>query len=267
MNLDALQIIFLAILQGLTEFLPVSSSGHLLLPSLLLGWADQGLSFDVAVHVGSLFAVLAYFKLDIAKLTIAWLGSFNSSSKTDDAKLAWLLIIATIPVALAGLLLRDAIEQYGRSVLLIALSSIGFALLLLWSEYFSNRKATLKDLTWKSALFIGLAQMLALIPGTSRSGVTMTAGLFCHLNRASAARFSFLLAIPTIFASGLFTSVELFTSDVSPPWFTLILAASISGLVAYSCIHFFLGLIERVGFLPFVIYRLLLGGLLLAIYL
>lgn len=267
MNLDYIQVTLLAMLQGFTEFLPISSSGHLLLPSMLLGWSDQGLTFDVAVHIGSLLAVIVYFRHDVSRLITAWIGSLTTSKHSDDSKLAWLLLIATVPGGIAGLLLNNWVEQYGRSVLLIAVTSIAFAILLYWSDRSSEDRKCLADLNWKSALLIGCAQALALIPGTSRSGITMTAALFCHLTREAAARFSFLLAIPLIFATGLLKSAELYANDgTAVQWLTLLYAALVSGAVAYACIHFFLRLIERTGFLPFVIYRMLLGVTLLVLF-
>lgn len=270
MDLDLVQVSLLAILQGLTEFLPISSSGHLLLPSLLLGWADQGLRFDVAVHVGTLLAVLAYFRSDIRRLLVAWFLSLGSGKSSADSKLAWLLLMATLPTGIAGLLFSDVLEQYTRSIVIVAVTSILFALLLLWSDRAGNQRQELFDLNWKQALFIGFAQMLALIPGTSRSGVTMTAALFCNLNRQAAARFSFLLAIPIILASGLLKSIEMLNGDgefgAASEWLTLAYAAGVSALVAFFCIHYFLRLIASIGFLPFVIYRIVLGALLLAVY-
>lgn len=264
MNLDLFQVSFLAILQGLTEFLPISSSGHLILPSLLFGWDDQGLSFDVAVHVGSLLAVLIYFRKDIARLASALFNSLLRHTYNSDSRLAWMLIVATIPAGLAGLLLNDYVEQYGRSSLIIAITSISFALLLLGSDRVGSKQKTLQELDWKTVLIIGFSQALALIPGTSRSGVTMTAALFCNLDRQAAARFSFLLAIPLILASGGLKAVELIAAEgATVEWLVLLYAALLSALVAYGCIHVFLQLIERIGFMPFVIYRVLLGVFLL----
>lgn len=267
MNADPVQLSVLAIIQGLTEFLPVSSSGHLLLPSLLLDWPDQGLNFDVAVHIGSLLAIIVYFRKDLLRLFLAWGASLISRKASEDARLAWLIILATIPAGLAGLLLNDFVEDYARALPVIATTSIVFALLLYWSERRGSLQASISALTWRSALFIGVAQMLALIPGTSRSGVTMTAALFCNLTRAAAARFSFLLSIPIILATGLLKTTELLSSgDSTIDWAGLMYATILSGLVAYSCIHYFLRLIDRIGFLPFVLYRVALGLLLFAVY-
>jgi len=259
-GLGFFQVTILAVLQGATEFLPVSSSGHLILPSLLFAWHDQGLTFDVAVHVGTLFAVLIYFRDELQRLVFALILSVFQRKNSEDSKLAWMLLAATIPAGLSGLLLASQVEQYSRSLILIGVTSIGFGLLLFVSDRFGSKQRTLADMNWKTALLIGFSQVLALIPGTSRSGVTMTAALFCNLDRAAAARFSFLLAIPIITASGLLRGIQLLQADTeSVEWFVLLYAIFISAVVAYLCIRYFLQLIERFGFLPFVIYRVLLG--------
>ncbi|MEZ5492209.1 MAG: undecaprenyl-diphosphate phosphatase [Gammaproteobacteria bacterium] len=265
--MEYLQATFLAILQGFTEFLPISSSGHLILPAELLGWQDQGLVFDVSVHVGSLAAVIYYFRAQIVALGLAWVRSLGQQGSTEESKLAWLIIVATVPAGLAGLLANDLVELYARSILLIAVTSIVFALLLYMSDRQSGTPGNLSNLTWKTALLIGLAQMLALLPGTSRSGVTMTAGLFVGLSRHAAAQFSFLLAIPIIAASGLLKSIDFYQLGAGvSEWITLLYGAVVSGVVSYFCIHYFLKLIERIGFFPFVVYRVLLGLLLFAVY-
>ena len=169
------QLTILALIQGLTEFLPISSSAHLILPSQLLGWPDQGLVFDVAVHVGTLLAVVCYFYRDLYAMLVAWLGSFRGRGDQAQARLAWLLIVATLPVGLAGLLLNDLVAEYGRSTLVIAGASIFFALGLWWADKRRQGTLALHSVGWREAIWIGLAQMLALIPGTSRSGVTMVA--------------------------------------------------------------------------------------------
>ncbi|MDE0982629.1 MAG: undecaprenyl-diphosphate phosphatase [Gammaproteobacteria bacterium] len=259
-GLDFFQVTILAVLQGATEFLPVSSSGHLILPSLLFAWHDQGLTFDVAVHVGTLFAVLIYFRDELQRLVFALILSVFQRKNSEDSKLAWMLLAATIPAGLSGLLLASQVEQYSRSLILIGVTSIGFGLLLFVSDRFGSKQRTLADMNWKTALLIGFSQVLALIPGTSRSGVTMTAALFCNLDRAAAVRFSFLLAIPIITASGLLRGIQLLQAETeSVEWFVLLYAIFISAVVAYLCIRYFLQLIERFGFLPFVIYRVLLG--------
>lgn len=268
-ELGFIQISVLAIIQGITEFLPISSSAHLILPSLMFGWTDQGLSFDVAVHVGTLLAVLAYFRRDLWRLGLAWLLSFTGQ-RSPDARLGWLLIAATVPAALAGWLLNDLVENYARSALVIGLTSIVFGLILQHADHYQSRltqsRSDLAELSWRQALLIGCCQALALIPGTSRSGVTMTAALYCGYSRPQAARFSFLLAIPIIFASGVLRLAEGGAGSQSIDWGMQAYAAGISALVALLCIHFFLRFISRIGYLPFVVYRVTLGVILLALY-
>ena len=273
MEIDLFQSSILAVVQGLTEFLPISSSAHLLLPSQLLGWPDQGMAFDVAVHFGSLLAVLMYFRRDLRDLFVAWLYSLGSllssqsavsAAQRSHASLAWLLLLATLPAGLAGFFGQQLLEDYARDGRVLAVTSIGFALLLWWADSSGNKIKQLGELNWRGALLIGFAQALALIPGTSRSGVTMTAALMLGFSREAATRFSFLLAIPIILASGGLQAFGLIGDGISAvQWQILISATAISGVVAFMCIHFFLQLIGRVGFLPFVIYRILLGLLIL----
>ncbi|MCG8612308.1 MAG: undecaprenyl-diphosphate phosphatase, partial [Pseudomonadales bacterium] len=199
--MDWIQTVVLALIQGLSEFLPISSSAHLILPSQILGWQDQGLAFDVAVHVGSLLAVVLYFRQDVSQLFFAWLKSCpqlvtRPAAIAPDGKLAWMIILATIPAGLAGLVFKDFIEAELRSTMVIAVTTIGFGLLLGFSDRFARSDQGMTSLTWRAALIIGLSQALALLPGTSRSGITMTAALFLGLSRDTAARFSFLLSIP-----------------------------------------------------------------------
>ncbi|MCC2616424.1 undecaprenyl-diphosphate phosphatase [Aestuariibacter halophilus] len=257
------EIIILAIIQGLTEFLPISSSAHLILPSELLGWDNQGLAFDVAVHVGSLLAVMIYFREEIIRLTAAWFQHGLSKQQTDESRLAWWVIVATIPAVFAGYFGKAFIEQYTRSALVIACTTIGFGLLLWYADYTAKLRKNIYQLTWKSALWIGLAQALALIPGTSRSGITMTAGLMLGLNRESAARFSFLLSIPVILGAGLLSTLDLLEANIPVDWSAMFYGIGLSFVSAYTCIYLFLAWIARIGMLPFVIYRLALGGVLL----
>ncbi|GAA6183555.1 undecaprenyl-diphosphate phosphatase [Aliiglaciecola sp. NS0011-25] len=257
------EIIILAIIQGITEFLPISSSAHLILPSELLGWQNQGLAFDVAVHVGSLLAVMIYFRADIARMLVAWVQSGFSKQQTDDSKLAWWVILATIPAVAIGFLAKDFIEEYARSALVIACTTIVFGLVLWYADVTGKLTKNIYQLTWKNALFIGLAQAIALIPGTSRSGITMTAGLMLGMNRESAARFSFLLSIPVILGAGLLATLDLLQADTSVDWEALFYGIGLSFISAYACIFLFLSWISKIGMLPFVIYRLVLGVILL----
>lgn len=268
MNLDYFQVTILAIIQGITEFLPISSSAHLIFPSSILGWPDQGLSFDVALHVGTFLAVLSFYRHTVLSLVRAWLRHITTGEKSADANLAWLIVIASVPAGIAGVLFQSAVEEYARALPIIAISSVFFAILLLFSERRSKAHFSLENMTWQHALFIGLAQAMALIPGTSRSGVTMTAALLCHINKQEAAKFSFLLSMPIIFASGLLKGGQLIQSEtVSIDWIQLAYSVVLTGLIALACIHWFLKLIERVGFLPFVIYRIVLGAVLGIVYL
>ncbi|GGF69003.1 undecaprenyl-diphosphate phosphatase [Alteromonas lipolytica] len=258
------EIIALAIIQGLTEFLPISSSAHLILPAAVLGWENQGLAFDVAVHVGSLMAVMIYFRQDILQMTTAFLTRGFSKNQTADSKLAWFVVVGTIPVVIAGFFLKSYIETDARSAAVIAVTTIVFGLLLWYADATAKLQKTLEQLNLRQSIIIGLAQMLAIIPGTSRSGITMTAGLMLGLNRESAARFSFLLSIPTILGAGLFATKDLLEAETAVDWSALIYGAGFSFVSAYLCIYLFLSWISRIGMLPFVIYRLLLGAVLVA---
>ncbi len=261
--MDTLQIAILALVQGLTEFLPISSSGHLILPSQILGWSDQGLAFDVAVHVGSLIAVVGYFRNDLVELTKAWFASL-AGNKSPEGSLAWFVIMATIPAGLAGLLFDDFIETHLRSILVIAATTIIFGVLLGLADKKGSRSIPMAQMGVKRALYIGLAQALALIPGTSRSGITMTAGLALGLERQAAARFSFLLSIPIIVLSGGYKALTLLGHE-NVVWSELFLGVVLSAISAAVCIHLFLTWIDRIGMWPFVVYRLVLGVVLLFI--
>ncbi len=264
-SLSLLQLIVLAIVQGLTEFLPISSSGHLILPGALLGWSDQGLAFDVAVHVGTLLAVLVYFRRDLAQLALAWGRDTMHRRVTAESRPAWFLVVGTIPAGLAGLLMDDLVESHLRTVVVIASTTILFGVLLGLADRCSSRARGLDTMGWRDAVMIGLAQALALVPGTSRSGITMTAGLMLGFDRMAAARFSFLLSIPVIVLSGAYKGLALMQGE-AVDWGALSIAVVVSALTAYACIRTFLTWVERVGMMPFVWYRLLLGILLLILY-
>lgn len=257
--MDLVQIITLALVQGLTEFLPISSSAHLILVPLLTGWPDQGLAFDVAVHVGTLAAVVLYFHRELQTMTREWAGSLGGRGLTPEARLAWAVLLGTVPVGLAGLLAKEVIETQLRSPLVIAAATIGFGLLLWWADVRGRGRRVEHSLGWGDALLIGAAQALALIPGTSRSGITMTAGLALGLTRQAAARFSFLLSIPVIALAGGLETLDLLSSPGQAHWWVLVLGSLLSGLSAYLCIVWFLRLLERIGLWPFAVYRLVLG--------
>lgn len=265
--LSDLQVVILALVQGLTEFLPISSSAHLILPSQLLAWPDQGLAFDVAVHLGSLLAVLGYFRRDVWSMLTAWLASLvRRPHVSADSRLAWWVILGTIPAGLAGLLLEHLIEQHLRSILVIAVATLVFGAALWWSDRRRGPRRDLSQLSWRSVMIIGVAQAIALIPGTSRSGITMTAALALGFQKTQAARFSFLLSIPLIAAAALLKGLELAQSALPVYWGEILAGLLLSAVSAYLCIALFLKWIERVGFLPFVLYRFALGAVLLAVY-
>lgn len=264
--MDFLQILVLALVQGLTEFLPVSSSAHLILVPILTGWEDQGLAFDVAVHVGTLSAVVIYFRQEIAKMFISWVASVSGKGVDQDARLAWAVLLGTIPVGLAGLFFKDFIELHLRSPYVLATSTLVFALLLWWADAKSRGQRNEYSIRWLDVLFIGLAQALALIPGTSRSGATMTAGLFLGLSRKASARFSFLLSIPVIVLAGGLEALDYLKEANIDDMQPLLLGALLSGVSAYFCIHYFLVLLEKIGMLPFVIYRIILAVFLFVMF-
>jgi len=263
---DILQIIVLALVQGLTEFLPISSSAHLILVPVLTGWDDQGLAFDVAVHVGTLTAVVLYFRKEISAMFFAWLASLKGKH-SEDSKLAWGVLIGTIPVGLAGLLFKDVISEHLRTPLVIAATTLIFGFLLWYADWSGKRERDEHTVSWKDIIFIGCAQAIALIPGTSRSGITITAGLMLGLTAPAAARFSFLLSIPVIVLAGGVETLEYLEVASMNDMGDLITGALISALSAYLCIHYFLMLLERIGMTPFVVYRLILGVVLLSLYL
>ena len=262
------QIVVLALVQGLTEFLPISSSAHLILVPVLSDWPDQGLAFDVIVHLGTLTAVMWYFRKDVKTLSVDWTQSCIKKQTVGESRLAWLVVIGTIPVAVIGLLLHDFIDSELRSPIVIAWATIGFGLLLGVADYLGKIKNTQSEyqLSWKNGLIIGLAQALALIPGTSRSGITMTVGLFSGLTRQGAARFSFLLSIPVILLAGGYKTLKLIQQGNGIDWFSMGLGYALSAISAYVCIHYFLKMLERIGMTPFVIYRVTQGVILLYLF-
>ncbi len=264
--MDPLHAIALALVQGLTEFLPISSSAHLILIPALLGWPDQGLAFDVAVHVGTLAAVVAYLRRDLERLAAGWVRSVvRARPFSPESRLAWMVIAATIPVGAAGLLAGDAVGHHLRSPAVIAIANLVFALLLLGADRWGSRARGVESLTLGHALLIGCAQAFALVPGASRSGVTITAGLALGLTPRAAARFSFLLAVPVIALAGGAEGLELLTAPGAVDWAWFGLGALVAGMSAYVCIGVFLALVAQVGLWPFAVYRIALGALLLGL--
>ncbi len=263
--IDPLQAFWLALVQGLTEFLPISSSGHLILAPMVMGWPDQGLAFDVAVHVGSLIAVLAYFRRDLAAMAASVPDALQLRDNRNTRLIAH-LAVATVPVVIAGFLFEQWVEDNLRSPLVIAWTMLGFALVLWFADRVGSRERTLDGIDWRIALVIGLAQVIALVPGTSRAGITITAALLLGMTRVDASRFSFLLSIPTIIAAGVLEGASLANGVGPVDWTVFIVGVTVSALSAYACIALFLHVIERIGFMPFVIYRIILGAVLLYLF-
>ena len=257
------QILVLAIVQGLTEFLPVSSSGHLILVPAFTGWADQGQVTDVMVHVGSLFAVIAYFWRDCLNLAAGGLELVRGR-KTDRARLAGLILVATVPALAFGAVLEfSGLARSIRGVEIVAWNAVIFGILLYVADVVGPRIKAMEDVRLPSALAIGLAQAVALIPGTSRSGITMTAARFMGFRRDEAARFSFLLGIPAIAAAGLFKGLGALADDAPFPVDAL-WAAFFTFFSAIAAIAILMAVVRRTSFLIFVIYRLALALLLFA---
>jgi len=265
-----LNAIILGIVQGLTEFLPISSNAHLRLVGLLLGTGrDPGAAFTAIIQLGTELAVIVYFGADLWRIISRWfLALFGRIPRNDpDAKMGWFIILGSVPIVVLGVIFQKTIETTLRSLWVIAVTLIVFGILLGIADYVGAKKRRLRDLTAPHAAIYGGAQALALLPGVSRSGGTITAGLFLGYERAAAARYSFLLAIPAVFGSGLF---ELYKTIKSPgsEVFTAgetAVATVVSFMVGLVVIVFFMNYISKRSFLPFVIYRLALGGTLVAL--
>ncbi len=265
-----LQVIVLALLQGVTEFLPISSSGHLILVRQLTPWADQltdgtnQMMFDVALHVGTLAAVLFYFRHEIGRMSRDWLKTFTSAETTGDTRLAWQVAAGTIPAALAGLFFHDFVQNTIRHELgVIFTTTVLFGLLLGIAYTKGKRQYSEYALSMTGAVLIGTAQALALIPGTSRSGITITMALILGLTGTGAARFSFLLSIPVIVLAGGQQFVGSLGASASVNWYALAFGALAAGLTAYASIYYLLKLVHRIGMWPFAGYRLALGAVIL----
>ena len=265
--MDIFEAIVLALVQGFTEFLPISSSAHLILVPRFMGWADQGLAFDVAVHFGTLMAVLWFFHEEVWAIACAWCAALvGRAHDATNARLGWAILVATVPVVLAGVAFEDVIETSLRSPLVIATTTAVFGVLLWVADLHKKEVSDEHQISIRQALLIGLAQVLALIPGTSRSGITITAGLALGLSRSAAARFSFLLAIPAIAGAALLKTVDLVVSPDPVEWLPMGVGLVVAATSAYLCIKVFLGVIGRIGMLPFMLYRLLLAGYLFWVF-
>lgn len=261
--MTTLQIVVLAIVQGLTEFLPISSSGHLVLVPYLIEWTDQGLAFDVAVHFGSLVAVCLFFREDILGLLRGSARILGGDIKSPQSYMALAIALGTIPAAAAGLLFASWIEANLRDPSIIVYTLAGYGILMALADRFAKREKGITDIRIRDALVIGVAQALALVPGTSRSGVTITAGRLLGFERQDAARFSFLLSAPVILLATVYKGAELILGDTVVAWGQLALGVVVSAIVAYLSIEFFMRFVSRIGLAPFAIYRLALAGLIL----
>jgi undecaprenyl-diphosphatase len=262
--MEIYQAIILGVVQGLTEFLPISSSAHLILLPQLTDLPDQGLAFDIVVHFGTLMAVMLYYRQDISQIISSF---FTQNPKYDNnARIGWGLILATIPVGIFGVIFQDIINTDLRSTTVIAYATIIFGLLLYFADFVHKQQSILKDEMTIGVMFIvGVFQVLSLIPGTSRSGITITAALLLGFNYRCATKFAFLLSIPVIILSMLFISFRLFNNPQDFDFIILFIGFSTSFFAAYMIIYFFIKLIQKISMLPFVIYRLILGFILLSL--
>jgi undecaprenyl-diphosphatase len=274
--MSLLQAIVLGIVQGLTEFLPISSTAHLLIVPRLFGWGDPGAAFSAVIQIGTLAAVLTYFWRDSVRIVAAVVSGLARGKPlgTPEARLGWMIAVATVPIVVCGLLFKDQIATTLRSLYVVAASMIALAVLLMIAELYLQwrvrRGMPLKEIgaaTWWDAVVVGFAQAIALVPGSSRSGTTITAGLFCGFSREAAARFSFLCSLPSIFAAGVYQLYKerdaLFASQADGV--NLVVATIVSGVVGYWSIGFLLRLLRTRTTLPFIVYRLALGVLLLGL--
>ena len=258
-----LQVVVLAVVQGLTEFLPISSSGHLVLVPAAFSWTDQGLAFDVAVHFGSLLAVCVFFRGDILALLRGGIQLGFGNRESLESRMALAIGIGTVPAAVAGLLFAGWIEANLRSPTVIVFTLSGYAVLMALADRLGGRKRDITNVRVSDALLIGCAQALALIPGTSRSGVTITAARMLGFERQNAARFSFVLSAPVILLATVYKTWEMVTGDAAVPWLQLGVGAGVAAVVAYLSIDFFMRFVRRIGLMPFAIYRLILAAIIL----
>jgi undecaprenyl-diphosphatase len=264
------EAVVLGVVQGLTEFLPISSNAHLRIVGAAFGWDDPGAAFTAITQIGTELAVLIYFARDIGRIVAAWVASlFNAERRSDpDARMGWLIIVGSIPIIILGLLFQKQIETNLRDLRIIAIALVAFSLVLYVADRRGAKDRDLVDLTVGHGVVYGLAQALALIPGVSRSGGTITAGLFLGYSRSAAARYSFLLAIPAVLGSGLYEVYKTFKGGVhgaQVDWAPTIVATVLAFVVGLSVIAWLLRYLNRGSFTPFVVYRVILGLLVLAL--
>lgn len=266
----------LGIVQGLTEFLPISSSAHLILVPWFLGWKPEGLAFDVSLHVGTALAVIVFFWRDWIRLARELILGIRERKplSNPDRRLAWYLVVGTLPAMVAGLFLENTIERQLRSPLIIVFTLAILAVFLFWAERRSRQDRTIENYNWGDALSIGFSQAIALIPGVSRSGITMTTAMMRNSTRTSAARFSFLLSTPVIAGAGILQLLRLFKMVMHPiqgmeavHWNAMGVGFVCAAISGFFCIRYFLRYLQTKSFMPFVVYRLVLAGLVLVYYL
>jgi len=258
--LTTLQIIILAIIQGLTEFLPISSSGHLVLVTFLFDWVDQGLLFDVAVHFGSLLAVGLFFRKDFIALFFGGIRLLNGNIETPESRLSLFIIIGTFPAAILGFFMIPWIDGNLRDPAIIIFTLSGYGIVMALVDHFCKSNRNISSIGLRDVLIIGCAQALSLVPGTSRSGITITAARLMGFKRLEAARFSFLLSAPIILIAVAYKFLEVLLSDSIVYWNQLIIGILIAFIVAYLSIGAFMRVVSHIGLKPFAIYRLLLAA-------
>lgn len=258
-----IEAVILGIVQGLTEFLPISSSAHIRVTAALAGWEDPGAAFTAVIQIGTELAVLLYFGKKIGRILAAWFFSLYKPEyrRDPDARMGWLIIVGSLPIVLLGLLLQDAIDSAFRDLRITATMLIVFGIFLYFADRYGRKDRDLDHLTVPHGLGYGFAQALALIPGVSRSGGTITAGMALGYKRAEAAEYAFLLAMPAVFGAGIYKLTDIGSGD-SPPWGPTIVGTIVSFLVGYAVIAWLMSYIKRRSYLPFVIYRIILGVLL-----
>jgi undecaprenyl-diphosphatase len=266
---STLEAIVLGIVQGLTEFLPISSTGHLRIVPAFLGWDDPGAAFTAVTQLGTMAAVLLYFRADLIRIALAWLRSVRdrSARRELDARIGWYIVLGTIPIGIFGVLFKDQIENGARDLYLIGTALIVLGLVLLWAERVGTRSRSMEQLEARDGLAVGFAQALALVPGVSRSGATITAGLFLGLDRPSAARFSFLLSVPAVVLSGLFELGSILSGEEGQHVSTgnLVVATLLAFVTGYAAIAWLLRFLSTHSTIVFVVYRVALGVLVLVL--
>ncbi|MBS1706330.1 MAG: undecaprenyl-diphosphate phosphatase [Armatimonadetes bacterium] len=263
--MGTLEAVVYGVVQGLTEWLPISSTAHLRIVPALMGWQDPGAGFTAVIQLGTLLAVLIYFAKDLGKAIAAWAKSLTGGPSTADSRLGWAVFVGTIPIVVVGLLFQKAIKGSLRSLYVIAAMLIVIGVLMLIADKFSPQRRKLEDVTWRDGIWVGLFQAIALIPGSSRSGSTLSGGLFAGFDRATAARFSFLLSVPSVFAAGVKELVDERDHLIGPNLTPTLIATAVSFVVGYASIAFLIGYLQKRSTTVFVAYRFALALVLLGL--